>query len=245
MSRYDNIANSTPSKSTSNRCNDDNNIDVRRRSSIPRKQIGSTTHTPSASVTSTSPKLAGFSAEGREQPAPPVPQHDMPLSQQARHQDYSPEPEQYRSSPTQAHSKMPSTQQNIYGDSSYRPTSAEHDPLKYQREGLPSRDVSRQGKSGAGREYSHPYETQSTSPLRDYSDYTPDVHHDSYVAPLYVRSKHTSKDPARGLAAEDIVERAKTNTYDTEVIEKIAPGQWCEVCYSLFDANTCTSSYCS
>lgn len=225
VNRYDNTANSTPSRSAVSGYNDGNAIDVRRRNSIPRKQVGGTTHTPSASMTSASPKPAGFSAEGREQQAPPVPQHDMPLSQQARHQEYSPELQQYRSSPGQMHSKTPSTQQNIYGDSSYSPQSFRHDPPQSQRDGLPSQKTSRQGSPGVGQQYNYPYDTQSSSRRGDHSDYTRDGNPVGYVAPLSIPSRHAPRDPAKGPAAEDIVERAKTNTYDTEVIEKIAPGQ--------------------
>jgi len=242
---YDNTANSTPSRGPGSGYNDGNAIDVRRRNSIPRKQIGSTTHTPSASVTSASPRSAGFSAEGRDQQAPPVPQHDRPLSQQPRHLDYSADTQQYSSSPRQAHSKMPSTQNNRYGDSSYGPKPSRYDPQQLYRNGPPSQEASHQEISEAGQQYSHPHETQSTSGRGEYSDYTPDGHHDGYVAPLTIHPKHASKDAARGPAAEEIVERAKTNTYDTDVIERIAPGQWCEIYYTLTEANVWTSSCCS
>lgn len=233
MNHYDSTANSTPSRGPGSGYNDGNTIDVRRRDSIPRKQIGNTTHTPSASVTSASPRSAGFPAEGRDQQAPPVPQHDLSLSQQARHQDDSAETQQYRSSPRKTHSKMPSTQKNRYDDSSYGSKSSMHDPQQLQRDGLSYQDASHQEVSGAGQQYTYPYETQSTSRRGEYSGYTSDGHHDGYVAPLSVPLKHASKDPARGPAAEDIVERAKTNTYDTEVIEKIAPGQSYAIRYTV------------
>ena len=47
----------------------------------------------------------------------------------------------------------------------------------------------------------------------------------SRAPPLVPRAHHASSGTATKPAAQDIVERAKTNTRDTEVIEKIAPGK--------------------
>ena len=221
---YDHTAKSVPPRGSSNGYNENNDLDVRRRESIPRKQIGSSAHTPSSSVTSASPNTAGFPAQSRGQQAPPVPQHDMPLSQQSRYQDPSAATQQYSSSPRQAHHNMPSSQQSRYQDSTLGRQQYNYNPHQTQRDVPLSREGGNQEPSGAAQQYTHSRQRQSTTSRGEYSDYGSGEQQDGYVAPLAVRSKQTPRNMAREPAAEEILERAKTNTYDTEVIEKIAPG---------------------
>lgn len=225
--------------------NDSNETDVRRRDSIPRKQVSTSGHTPSGSVTSGSPTTAWPSTESWDQQAPPVPQHYMPLSQQPRYQAPTAAPHQHSSSSRQTQSNVPSRQQDRHEEPPPRTSSSTYKPQQLKHSMPHSQHASHQDSPSPTQQYDHARSAQSPSQHEVHPDYALDRQYDGRVAPLAIRSKHASKNVARGPAPEDVVERAKTNTYDTEVIEKIAPGQWCKIQYPLVEANKCMYSCCS
>lgn len=192
---------------------------MRRRDSIPRKQVGSSTHTPSASVTSTSPHVPGSFAEDVDLEAPPVPQHDRPLSQQPEYQQYNTSPEQvYGHKPLPEHGRYQERAletRNHHGASQQPPSQIT--PSRGARHQQPWEDANESTYSPSTEHRVQPREFPGRGPK--------DQRGDDYIAPLAVRSKRASTDYAAQPSGNDVVERTNSNTYDTEVIEKVAPGK--------------------
>ena len=225
-SQYDSAGDATPVRSSSQDYNDNSDFNIRRRDSIPRKQIGSFAHTPSSSVTSTSPATAGFPTERRDQQAPPVPQHDRPISQQPGYQH--PPVATYEHNPSSRHAdnNIPSSPPRRSQKPQLQKQNSPYNPQQSPSAALSPRDPSLQHPVGAGQRSYYPRHTEDLTHNGEYLDGGSRTRQDEYVAPLAVHSKPRSRDVGRGPAAEEVVERAKTNTYDTEVIEKIAPGRF-------------------
>ena len=224
-SQYDSAGDTTPIRSSSQEYNDNPESNIGRRGSIPRKQVGSYAHTPSSSVTSTSPATAGFPTERRDQQAPPVPQHDKPLSQQLGYQHPSTATYEYNPSPRYAdnnmHSSPPGRPQKPRVQKQNSPYNSQQSPSTV----LSPRESSLQHPVGAGQRSTYPRHTEELTQDGEHLDGGSRTRQDEYVAPLAVRPKPRSRDEGRSPTAEEVVGRAKANTYDTEVIEKIAPGR--------------------
>ena len=156
---------------------------VRRRSSIPRKQVGSSGHTPTPTPAKPlqSPVSTSYNERSSNHSLPPLPKHD---GYSRQHPAY----EESRSTPQ-------------YSQSPQQP--------RYQ----------------SSREFSHPSEVpQALNYNRGGTSYEDNI--SPKAPPLFPRAQPTSGGNAPNVAAQDIVHRAKTNTKDTEVIERIAPGKF-------------------
>ena len=156
---------------------------VRRRSSIPRKQVGSSGHTPTP--TPAKPLQSTVSPSYNERSSnhslPPLPNTDEHTRQHPAYQE---------SQPTSQYSQSPK-QPRYRSSREYSHPSEVPQALNYNRGGTS-------------------YENSTSSPK---------------APPLFPRAQPASGGNAPNIAAQDIVNRAKTNTKDTEVIEKIAPGK--------------------
>ncbi|KAL8783005.1 MAG: hypothetical protein Q9195_009510 [Heterodermia aff. obscurata] len=163
-----------------------------RRASIPRKQVGTSGHTPNSSITSSSPISSNYPSQTPTQPPPPVPKHrDLPTEQPA-YQNLRP-PLQESASP----------QDFRYYDAQKEP---QYNNRTAQQQHQDSSAIPQGLNYGRG--------------TRDQAD-----HFQSKALPLFPRAQPASEGLASRSGPQDIVQRAQTNTKDTEVIEKIAPGK--------------------
>ena len=231
------MVNSVPPRGSSSHYTDTDDSDIRRRDSIPRKQVGSSLHTPSTSVTSASASVPGAFPEAGDQQAPPVPQHDRPLSQQPRYHAPSASRQQYDASPQQAYDSAPSPQQAKYQEPKMETQNPYYGSQQTTFQPPATRQDTYQRSVEPAKQFSYPNQTGSSTRNGEYPNHgvraAKDRRQNDYVAPLAVRPKETTSSNARDLGGNEIVERAKTNTYDTEVIEKIAPGQPMNTNWSL------------
>ena len=163
-----------------------------KRASIPRKQVGTSGHTPNSSITSSSPISSSYTSQIPTQPPPPVPKHrDLPTE--------SPAYQNLRSSPQES----VSPQDPRHYDTQNEPRYNSRNPQQHYQD--PS--VVPQGLNyGRG--------------TRDQTD-----HLQSKPLPLFPRAPLAPENVDSVSTPQDIVQRAQTNTKDTEVIEKIAPGK--------------------
>ena len=225
-SQYDSAGDATPVRSSSQDYNDNSDFDIPRRDSIPRKQIGSFAHTPSSSVASTSPATAGFPTERRDQQAPPVPQHDRPLSQQPGSQHPSAATYEYNPSPRYGDNNMHSSPPGRSQKPQWQKQNSPYTPQQSPSAVFSPRESGLQHPVGAGQRSTYPRHAEESMQDGESLDGGSRTRQSEYVAPLAVRPKRRSRDVGRSPAAEEVIERAKANTYDTEIIEKIAPGRF-------------------
>ena len=163
-----------------------------RRASIPRKQVGTLGHTPTSSITSSSPISSNYPSQTPSQPPPPVPKHrDLPTEQPAY--------QNLRSSPQESASPQDSRYHNAQQEPQYNNRTAQQ---QYQDPSAIPQGLN----YGRG--------------IRDQGD-----HLQPKAPPLFPRAQPAPEDLASRSAPQDIIQRAHTNTKDTEVIEKIAPGK--------------------
>ena len=182
---------SSPNPRVSGNFSDVDEAKAARRASIPRKQVGTSGHTPHSSITS-SPVSSNYPSQAPTQPPPPVPKHrDLPTEQPAyqnlrspTHESTSPQDSRYYN----AYNDDPQNT-NRNAQQQYQEPSAVPQGLNYR---------------GGNRDQSDDF--QSKAP------------------PLFPRAEPVPKGLPSRSAPQDIVQRAQTNTKDTEIIEKIAPG---------------------